>query len=83
MEESNTNQSEWRLQKIEIEYNSWGDNKGKYTGRICFQNKDVENFTFNIRPDMAQQYIELISSEVVKSAESLGSKLVESLGLKK
>lgn len=32
---------------------------------------------------VADPYIKLISSDVVKSAESLGERLIESLGLKK
>lgn len=73
----------WVLDKIEIEFKKYGEDKGKYIGMIRFQNGEFESFSFKIRPDMAQSYINLISEDIVKSAESLGSRLIESLGLNK
>ena len=73
---------DWRLDKIELSFQNWGENKGKYEGSIRFMNGDYESFQFKIRPDMAENYIKLISEDVVKGAESLGERLVESLGLK-
>lgn len=73
----------WVLDKIEIEFQNYGEHKGKYAGRIRFQNGEFESFTFKIRPDMAQPYINIISEDIVRCAESLGSRLVESLGLRK
>lgn len=72
----------WRLQKIELEFQNYGEDKGKYIGKIRFQNGEYESFEFKIRPDMADAYIKLISSDVVKCAENLGSRLLESLDLK-
>lgn len=72
----------WRLQKIEIEFQRWGEDKGKYAGKIVFENEEMEGFNFKVRPDMAQAYLDLMASDIVKSAESLGSRLLDSLGLK-
>jgi len=72
----------WRLDKIELEFISYGDDKGKYNGKIRFQNGEYESFSFKIRPEMAKPYIDLMSADIVKCAESLGAILVESLGLK-
>jgi len=72
----------WKLEKIELEFQTWGKDKGKYAGRIRFSNNDHESFTFKVRPDMAQPYIDLIAYDIVKGAESLGERLIESLGLK-
>jgi hypothetical protein len=74
---------DWRLQKIELEFQAYGEDKGKYVGKIKFQNGQFESFDFKIRPEMAQPYIDLMSADIVKCAESLGSRLIESLGLKK
>lgn len=74
---------DWRLDKLELEFQSYGEYKGKYIGRIRFQNGEWESFDFKIRPEMAQPYINLISADIVKCAESLGSRLIDSLGLKK
>lgn len=82
MKEINNNE-DWRLQKIELEFQRFGENKGKYIGKIRFENGDFESFEFKIKPEMAQPYIDLIGSDIVKCAESLGSRLIKSLGLKK
>lgn len=74
---------DWRLQKIELEFQTYGEHKGKYIGKIRFQNGEYESFEFKIRSEMAQSYIELISVDVVKCAESLGSRLIDSLGIPK
>ena len=74
---------DWKLDKLEIEFKSWGDDKGKYAGRIRFENGEYENFTFKIRPDMAQPYIDLIAEDIVKAASNLGERLVVSLGLER
>lgn len=76
-------QDDWRLQKITLEFQTYGEHKGKYLGTIRFQNGDFESFDFKIRPEMAQPYIDLMSEDIVKCAESLGSRLIKSLGLKK
>lgn len=73
----------WRLQKIELEFQRWGEDKGKYVGKITFENGEYESFSFKIRPEMAQPYIELMSKDIVKCAETLGSRLIDSLGLNK
>lgn len=82
MEIENKNpQDDWRLQKIELEFQTYGEHKGKYLGKIRFANGQYESFEFKIRPNMAESYIKLISKDVVKCAESLGDRLVKSLGI--
>lgn len=76
------NKETWTLREIKIEFNSYGDNKGKYTGKISFGNGHHESFSFRIRPEMAEQYIALIADDLVKGAENLGSDLLKSLKLK-
>lgn len=74
--------NEWKLQKIELELQTFGDNKGKYIGKIKFQNGDYESISFKIKPNMAQQYIDLMSSDIVKHTEALNERLLSSLNLK-
>lgn len=76
----------WRLDKIEIEFKrgyKHENSKDRYEGKIRFENGEMESFSFKIRPEMAQPYIELMSSDIIKCAESLGSRLIDSLGLQK
>jgi hypothetical protein len=72
----------WRLDSIKLDFQTWGENKGKYAGSVRFENGDYESFSFKIRPDMAQPYINLIASDVVKGADALAQRLCVSLGLK-
>ena len=73
----------WRLDKIEFSFQTYGENKGKYEGMIRFQNGNYESFSFKIRPEMAQRYIDLMATDIVSSANELGEKLIKSLGLDK
>lgn len=72
---------EWKLDEIKLSFNRWGEDKGKYTGTIEFRNGEPESFKFKIRPGMAQAYIDLISSDIVRCARNLGDRLIKSLGL--
>ena len=72
---------DWKLDKIELEFKTFGENAGKYVGKIRFENGDYESFSFKIRPNMAEKYIELLSGDIVKSASDLGDRLIKSLGL--
>ena len=74
---------DWRLEKIEIEFETFGQHKGKYVGKIRFQNGDYESFQFKILPDMAQPYIDLMGKDIVRVASDLGERLLVSLGLDK
>ena len=76
-----TKQDDWKLDKIELEFQSYGEDKGKYAGRIKFSNGEYESFSFKIKPDMAKPYIDLISDDIVEGAQRLGQRLIESLGL--
>jgi hypothetical protein len=78
----------WRLQKIEIQFEKGFDFKTKpdekidrYEGMITFQNGEGESFTFRVKPNMAQKYIDLIAIDIVTAATVLGERLKESLGL--
>ncbi|MEG0848466.1 MAG: hypothetical protein RSE50_00780 [Myroides sp.] len=72
----------WILKKIEVEFQSYGEDKGKYTGKVSFTNGNFESFSFRIRPEMAENYIDLIADDLVKGAENLGADLLKSLKLK-
>ena len=82
MELEKTPQEDWRLDEIKLEFKSYGEDKGKYVGQIRFSNGDFESFSFKIRPDMAKPYIDLIGGDIVKCADSLAQRLIDSLGLR-
>lgn len=55
--------------------------KPKYMGTVCFENKIGESFVFKLDELKCNKYIEIISQEIVSSAESLSKELLISLGL--
>jgi len=67
-----------RLKKIEIELQYWGDDKGKYKGKIVFENGESDSFTFGMSPEVCVKYLRPIADEVINSAKELGNKLAES-----
>lgn len=69
----------WRLDKIELEFETYGEHKGKYVGSIRFQNGEYESFNFKFYPGMANQYITLIAQDLVKCAAELADNLIKSL----
>lgn len=78
----------WKLKSIEIEFQKGYDFKDKpeekfdrYEGVIKFENDERESFSFRVKPDMAQKYIDLIANDIVTAATGLGERLKESLGL--
>lgn len=77
---------DWKLKSLTIEFKkgfSFEKSEDRYEGSIKFENGESESFQFKVRPDMADDYIKLISADIVKCAESLGSRLIDSLGLRK
>lgn len=86
--ENNEIDNSWQLDEIKIEFKrGWLHEKDpekqedRYEGYIEFMNGENESFRFKIRPDMAQAYIDLMASDIVKSADNLGERLKKSLGL--
>lgn len=73
---------DWKLKELKLEFQTYGEHKGKYCGSISFQNGDYESFQFKIRPDMAEPYIDLIAADIVKAADQLAERLIQSLRLR-
>lgn len=69
----------WQLKSLSIELMSYGDYKGKFVGKIKFENGENEAFVFNLDPMESNKFLELISEKVCLTASSLGEKIVESI----
>lgn len=67
-----------RLKKIEIELQNWGEHKGKYLGKIIFEDGTSDSFTFGMSPEVCVKYLTPIATEVINSANELGKRLAES-----
>lgn len=71
----------WKLKSLKINLQEWGEFKGKYVGKIEFENDTSEAFMFNISPEDTGLYMNLIQDKLVKTASHLGDKLLSSLNL--
>lgn len=71
----------WKLKSLKINFQEYGEFKGKYVGKIEFENDSSEAFMFNLSPEDTAAYMNLISDKLVKSASHLGDKLLTSLNL--
>jgi len=76
-----TNKNGYKLQSLDIRYQTYGEFKGKYTGKIAFENGDNEAFTFNLSQEETQSYLDLLASKLVGSASGLADKLLNSMNL--
>jgi hypothetical protein len=72
-------ENDWQLKSLTIEFMSWGELKGKYVGKINFQNGNSDAFTFTLTPEECAQYLSLISKKVSQHASQLGEQLNESM----
>ncbi len=57
----------WKLKDLRIDLRTYGPDEGKYLGRIVFTNGETEEFTFGLKPEQTQAYIDLIAKELVVS----------------
>lgn len=69
----------WTLDKFEIERETYGNDKGKYKGRIRFGNENYESFTMNVRENTIDHLFALFADDIVNEAESIGDQMVEFL----
>jgi len=86
--ENKTHKAGWRLNKIEIKFEngySFRDKEeekhDRYTGTIEFANEDGESFNLKIPKDMTTRYMDLMREDIIKTAETLGAKIAESIRL--
>jgi hypothetical protein len=67
--------SDWNLTDFKIEQKRYGNDKGKYFGKITFKNDEMESFNFNITPEDSEQFLAIIADKVVETAEKLGQRI--------
>jgi hypothetical protein len=62
------------LQKLEIERERWGTEKGKFKGRIAFEN-DKKRIEMTLPHDMSERILRVCGDALVDSAKELSSEL--------
>lgn len=71
----------WQLENLRIDFQTYGEFKGKHTAKITFQNKQSDAFTFSLSPEETQQFLMLIKDKIVGNAGMLGQRLLHSLSM--
>ena len=86
--ENKAPKTEWRLNKIEIKFENGYDFKEKEeekhdrnVGKIEFSNEDGESFNLKIPANMTTRYMDLMREDIIKTAETLGAKIADSIRL--
>ena len=51
----------WYLKSLNIELMQYGEYKGKFVGKIKFENGDQEAFMFTLTAEQSNEYLKLIS----------------------
>lgn len=56
------------LENIEISLDKWGENKGRYVGRVKFGNEGGR-IEINLTPDTSEKVLALLANQVVAAAQ--------------
>lgn len=78
----NDNPKKWKLINFRLEFKKGYDyNKtiDRYEGIVTFENKDSEQFTLKITPELSVLFIKLITNELAISVNELSSVVLKSL----
>lgn len=76
---------EWKVESFKVQFKqgySWGktpkEQIDRYEGAITFSNKENESFTINLDELKSAKIVELISSQIVETANELSLRINES-----
>lgn len=75
MSEITDKSKDWTLQSIELKLIEYGDDKGKYKGKIYFRNGEYESLNLNISKEDTQKFIDLIAEQVIKSSNDMAERI--------
>lgn len=63
------------LTRLEIRMENWGENAGKYTGRVWFGDSS-SNMDFQVNQEISQQIIKLVADQLIESASKVAKAMV-------
>lgn len=72
-------ENNWELKSLNIEYQVWGEYKGKYVGKVKFENGNQDAFMFTLSTEETMDYLNIVSNRVGLSAQQLGEKIAGSM----
>lgn len=69
----------WELESFTVERISWGEDKGKYKGRVTYRNNEFEMFSIKVSQDKSTEILKLITAELSQAALDFTDKINSSL----
>lgn len=72
-------ENNFELKSLNIEFQIWGEYKGKYVGKVKFENGNQDAFMFTLSTEETMEYINIISKKVGASAKQLGENIASSM----
>ena len=79
----------WKLDSIKIKFENGYDWKEKeeekhdrYVGDVRFMNNEKESFNLKIPADMTARYLDLMRDDIIRTAETLGNRIADSMKTK-
>ncbi|OQB09932.1 MAG: hypothetical protein BWY21_00579 [Parcubacteria group bacterium ADurb.Bin216] len=73
------NENTWELESFTVELQHWGEDIGKYKGRVTFRNKEYELFSIKVSQDKSAEILKLITAELSQAALDFTDKINSSL----
>lgn len=73
------NDNTWGLESFTVELQHWGEDIGKYKGRVTFRNKEYEVFSIKVSQDKSAEILKLITAELSQAAQEFQDKLINSI----
>lgn len=76
-----TQQSEWQLVSLNINFNDWGKHKGTYTGAVKFKNGIEMDVNLMLNGEESRQFLSLVSDKIKEHATKMTQLMVSSMPL--
>lgn len=73
------NDNTWELESFTVELQQWGEDKGKYKGRVTFRNKEYEVFSIKVSQEKSTEILKLITAELSQAALDFTDKINSNL----
>jgi len=73
------NIKDFRFQKLEIEYERFGEHKGTYRGKIKFEDSDWQSFDLVLTQETSGSLIKLLTPQIIETAKTLANNITTSL----
>jgi hypothetical protein len=79
MDEQRQAIDQWHMESLNISVSKYGEDAGRYTGKVTFSNKDYESISLKINQEQAGRFLAIIADELHMTTGSICTMLVQSI----